>query len=48
MMSGKTRPAMSNGMPKIKPILVPSPNVRLITSPAIKRIRPTAMAKEKL
>src|SRR5437870_1851690 len=48
MISGTTRPATSRGMPKISPRLVPPPNVRLTTNPAMKRIKPMAMAKEKL
>src|SRR5882672_1255730 len=45
--TGITRPATSKGIPKIKPMLVPSPKVRLITRPAMNKARPTAMLKEK-
>jgi hypothetical protein len=47
MKMGITRPAISSGTPKIKPILVLSLNVRLMTRPAMNRINPTAMLKEK-
>ena len=43
--TGITRPATNSGIPKIKPMLVPSPRVRLITSPAMNKARPTAMLK---
>lgn len=48
MKSGKIRPATSKGMPKMRPILVPFPSVRLIIKPAMNRINPRAMAKEKI
>ena len=34
-------------MPKINPILVLAPSVKLITRPAIKRSKPIAITKEK-
>lgn len=48
MNTGKTRPAINSGMPKINPTVAPWPRVRLMTRPAIKRTRPMAMLKEKL
>lgn len=48
MKSGSTKPAMSNGIPKMRPMVAPWPSVRLITRPAINRTSPTAMLNEKL
>ena len=48
MISGTINPASSKGMPKISATLEPSPSVRLITRPAMKRSKPIAMANEKL
>lgn len=48
MNSGKTSPATNSGIPKMRPMLVPFPSVRLIINPAMNRINPSAMAKEKI
>jgi hypothetical protein len=48
MITGKIKPASSKGMPKIRPMVVPCPMVRLITRPAINKASPSAMLKEKL
>ena len=48
MIKGSTKPAIRRGIPKIKPTVLPLPNVRLITRPAMKRIKPRAILKEKL
>jgi hypothetical protein len=48
MISGTRRPAKSNGIPKKRPMLALLPSVRLITNPAMKRIKPIAIAKENL
>ena len=48
MIKGSTNPAMRSGIPKIKPTVLALPNVRLITNPAMKRIKPRAILKEKL
>ena len=47
MKTGMIKPASRSGMPKMRPILVPLLKVRLITRPAMNRIRPTAMLNEK-
>jgi len=44
--TGMIKPARRSGMPKIRPMLVPLLKVRLITKPAMNRIRPTAMLNE--
>ena len=48
MISGTINPARSKGMPKKRPMLELSASVRLIIKPAMKRIRPIAIANEKL
>lgn len=48
MMTGRTRPAISSGIPKMRPMVIPWPSVRLITRPAMKSTRPMPTLKEKL
>jgi hypothetical protein len=48
MNNGSTNPAISKGMPKIKPMVFPFPKVRLMTRPPIKSSNPSAILNEKL
>jgi len=45
---GQYQAGNERGMPKIRPIVALWPRVRLMTKPPMKRIKPSAMAKEKL